>query len=213
MKALVVTMMVATSALGQTESGMTLGQSWSAVGPKTLEVQGNSFEVVAGWPGVSASYLRGVVPNVNLGVRASFQYGVEGTLRDVIPGFKAQMLLKWLIVNSERLSFGMVFEPGPFFHSPAYGSTRVGFALPVGLRLGIAAASAVSVAVLFDFPFWLEFGPSGGFNAPLLTGIGLEYFITSEVAIVTRLRMGPTLRTRGLAELTFDGMLGAAFRF
>ena len=85
--------------------------------------------------------------------------------------------------------------------------------LPVGLRLGIAASSALTVAVHVDFPMWVEFGQFGGFNFPILSGGGAEYFITSQLAVFAKARIGPTLRTLRQAEVTFDASLGVAWRF
>ena len=38
---------------------------------------------------------------------------------------------------------------------------------------------------------WVEFGLFGGFNLPILTGGGVEYFITSQLAAFVRARIGP----------------------
>jgi hypothetical protein len=189
------------------------GQAWSIVGARTVETGANELDLSAGWPGISASYLRGVVPGVNLGARVSFAYGVEGLVRAVVPGFTMQALVKVRLLDAERLSLGLVFEPGPFFHFPSAALSRIGLALPIGLRVGIATSSALSLAVLLDVPMWVEFGPSGGFNIPILTGLGLEYFATSNLGVFARLQVGPTITPSGLAELTLDGRVGVAFHF
>jgi len=191
-----------------------LGQSWSIVGPKTIEPNGNVLEIAAGWPGLSAGYYRGVAPGLNLGARVGFVYGVEGMIHYVEPGFKAQVLLKWRLLEADRLSIGVTFEPGPFFHAPYFGGTVAGFSLPIGFRLGIAASSAINVAVLVDLPMWVSFGPGADFNVPVLTGVGLEYFVSSTLGLFFRARVGPTIRaSSGTAELTFEGSLGVALRF
>ncbi len=187
-------------------------QSWSVVGPKTVASGSNVLEATLGFPAVSVGYLRGVAPNINLGARVGFTYGLEGLTRDIIPGFKAQALLKWQFFDEGKLSLGLTFEPGPFVSSQ-FSAARVGFSIPVGLRLGIAASSALSVAVLLDLPMWVEFGRFGGFNLPILTGAGVEYFITSQFLGFFRARIGPTLRTNRLAELTFEGSVGVGYRF
>jgi hypothetical protein len=186
------------------------GQAWSAVGPRTIAVHSSALEVEAGWPGVGVALLRGVSPGVNVGGRVSLLYGVEGLVRTVVPGLKAQGLLKLRFIDTDRLALGLTFEPGPFVLAPPKAPGRVGFALPVSLRLGVAASSAFTVAVLVEVPLWLEFGPAGGVNVPLLSGVGLEYFVTSQLAVFFRGRLGPTLRPSGIAELTFDGGLGLA---
>lgn len=190
------------------------GQHWSIVGPKTLEPSANALEIAAGWPGLSVGYLRGVAPALNLGARVGFVYGIEGEIRSVVPGVKLQVLLKWRILEKDRLSFGLTFEPGPFFHALSGGSTLAGFSIPLGVRLGIAASSALTVAVLVDVPMWVQFGPGGELNVPVLSGVGLEYFVTSTLGLFFRTRLGPTIHTSyRLAEFTFEGSLGVAFKF
>jgi hypothetical protein len=189
------------------------GQTWSAIGPRTVEPGANSVEVAAGWPGLSVGYYRGIAPGLNLGARVAFVYGVEGMIHYVEPGFKGQLLLKWRFLDRERISLGLTFEPGPFFHAPYFGGTVAGFSLPLGLRLGIVASSALTVSVLVDAPMWVVFGPGGEFNVPVLSGVGVEYFVTSTLALFVRTRIGPTIRTVSRsAELTFEGSLGAAFK-
>lgn len=188
------------------------GQAWSIVGAKTLETNGNAIDVAAGWPGLLVSYHRGVAPMLTLGARGGFVYGVEGMVRAVAPGFKVQALLRVRLLERDRISLGLTFEPGPFFHSGYFASTMWGFSIPVGFRLGIVAASALSLAVLLDLPLWVQFGSGGGVNVPILTGVGLEYFVTSSLLVYFRTRMGPTIRPYNVAEFTFEGVLGVGFR-
>jgi hypothetical protein len=192
-------------------SAQEVGQTWSVVGPRTIEPSANAFEFSAGWPAISVGFVHGVLPGFNLGARVSFAYGVEGLIRQVAPGFKLQATLKARFVDSERISFGLTFEPGPLFHAPYGGSTLIGFSLPIGLRLGIAASSAFCVALLFEVPLWIQFGPAGGVNVPLLSGLGLEYFVTSKLGIFVRTRIGPTVEPYR-TELTFDGTIGVGLK-
>ncbi len=192
-------------------AGQDFGQTWSVVGPRTLEPSANAFEFSAGWPAISVGFVHGVVPGLNLGARVGFAYGVEGLVRQVAPGFKLQATLKARFVDSERISFGLTFEPGPLFHAPYGVATLIGFSLPVGLRLGIAASSAFCVALLFEVPLWIQFGTAGGVNVPILSGVGLEYFVTSKVGLFVRTRVGPTIEPYR-AELTFDGTIGVGLK-
>ena len=89
----------------------------------------------------------------------------------------------------------------------------MGLTFPVGFRLGIVASTAIAIAVLVDLPMWVEFGTFGGFNLPILTGGGVEYFITSQLAAFVRARIGPTIRTSRPAEVTFEGSVGISYRF
>jgi hypothetical protein len=189
------------------------GQAWSALGGKTLAPGSNQLEADLGYPAISASFLRGVLPGFNVGARLGFVYGVEGMVRESGPGFKAQALLKVRLLDNGQVSLGVVFEPGFFTYSSYLQGARVGLALPVGFRLGIAASSALAIGVHVDVPMWVEFGQFGGFNLPILTGGGVEYFITSELAAFARVRVGPTIRTLRPAEVTFDAAVGVAWRF
>ncbi|MFZ5445030.1 MAG: hypothetical protein ACOZQL_33880 [Myxococcota bacterium] len=189
------------------------GQTWSAIGARTLVPGSNLLEGAVGYPGLSVGFLRGVLPGLNVGGRAAFVYGVEGVLREWGPGFKAQALLKYRFLDVERVSLGVVFEPGVSVYGSYLQGTRTALVLPVGLRLGIAASSALTVAIHLDFPMWIELGQFGGFNFPILSGGGAEYFITSQLAVFARARIGPTLRTLRQAEVTFDASLGVAWRF
>jgi hypothetical protein len=188
-----------------------IGQTWSIIGPRTIAPNDNAFEFGAGWPGVSAAWVHGVGPGLNLGARASFDYGVEGLVRQIAPGIKVQATLKLRFLDTERVSLGLTFEPGPLFHFPQYGSTLIGFSLPIGLRLGIAASPAFSLALLVEVPLWIQFGVTGGLQVPILSGVGLEYFVTSTLGVFVRARVGPTIRPYS-TELAFDGTVGVGFK-
>lgn len=194
-------------------SETTSGQSWSAIGGKTLPPGANTLTAEVGFPGISGSYLRGLVPGINLGGRVGFVYGVEGLFREGGPGLKIQGLLKVRFVDAGQISLALAFEPGFFVMGSYLQGSRSGLALPIGFRLGIAASSAIAIGVHVDFPMWIEFGQFGGFNLPILTGGGVEYFITSELTVFARARIGPTIRTLRPAEVTFDAALGVSWRF
>ncbi len=191
-----------------------VGQTWSVIGPKTVTPGANVFEASAGYPAVSVGFVRGVSTGVNIGARLSFVYGFEGMLREAAPGLKVQGLFKLRLLDSGQVSLGLVFEPGIATYASYLQGARVNLALPVGLRFGIAASSALSVAVSLDFPMWVEFGTFGGFNFPILTGGGIEYFLTSQLVAFFRARIGPTLRTLGRpTEVTFESSVGIGYRF
>lgn len=190
------------------------GQPWSVIGARTLAPGANALEAFLGYPSISVGYLRGVASGINAGARVGFVYGVEGMFREAAPGFKVQGLLRLRLLDSGLVSLGLTVEPGFLFYSSFLQGGRAGLTLPVGLRLGIAASSALAVAITVDVPMWVEFGTFGGFNAPILTGGGVEYFITSEFLAFARLRIGPTLRTGGRpTEVTFEGSVGVGYRF
>jgi len=190
------------------------GQSWSVVGARTAGLNKNVLEAGLGWPGVYASFTHGFLPNLDLGARAAFTYGLEGMVSTVYPGLKFQGLIRFRFVDTGKISLSASFEPGPFFWFAYGGVTYTGFAIPIGVKLGIAAASALTIGISFDVPMWVQFGPGGGLNVPFLTGLGVEYFVRSDLALFAKTRMGPVLRTSYYrAEFAFDASLGVAWRF
>ena len=189
------------------------GQSWSTVGGRTLPPGANAFALEVGWPGLDVSWRHGAVPGLDVGLRAGFIYGVQGLLSSVVPGLEVRGLLKARLLDSDVVSLAFTFEPGAFFAGPVGGPTRAGVVLPVGLRLGVAASSAFSVGVLVEVPVWAELGPGGGWNIPLLSGVGLEYFFTSQVAFFAQVKLGPSLRPTGAAALSLDARAGVSLEF
>jgi hypothetical protein len=193
------------------EADLHLAQRWTTVGAKTLAPGENLLQGSVGSPFISVEYARGVASGLNLGGRLGFASQVEGLLRDAAPGFRAQVCGKGRLLDSGRLSLGLTFDPGFIIYSSYVQGTRAGLVLPVGFRVGLAASSAIAVAVQFEVPMWVEFGPFGGFNVPLLTGVGAEYFVTSHLALFVKARLGPTLRTFRATEVTLDAALGVGW--
>lgn len=213
MSALVLVLSLVVSAEEAPAVSATEGQRWSVVGGRTAGAGANTVEGGIGWPGLSVAYARGVASNVDLGVRVTFNYGLEGLVTRVLPGAKLQGVVKLRAVDSGPVSFGVVFEPGPLFAVDRFGNGLVGFSLPVSARLGISISSAITLGFSVDVPLWVEFGAGGGVNVPILPGLGLEYFLKSELAAFFKARMGPTIRPLNSVELAFDAHLGVAYRF
>ncbi len=192
------------------------GQPWSVVGGRTAGENRGVLEASVGWPAVSVGYLRGIAPRLDVGARASFVYGREGLVSAVLPGFKVQALLKFMLYSAGAVAVAAAFEPGPFFNIEPYGGAVWAFSLPLGLRLGIAASSALTLGISFEVPCWVQFTNSvlgsAGLNVPLLPGVGVEYFVSSNVLVFARVKMGPTIRPYRLAEFTLDAHAGIGWR-
>jgi hypothetical protein len=193
--------------------GLSQGQRWSAVGALTAGMGSNVVEGGLGWPGVYAGYSRGVASNVDFGVRVTFNYGLEGLVTRVQPGAKLQGLVKFRAFESGAVSLALLFEPGPLFSVESFGNSVIGLTLPVGFRMGFIVSSAIALGLSVDVPLWVQFGDRGGVNVPILAGLGLEYFIKSELLAFFKTRMGPTIRPVGRLEVSFDAHLGVAYRF
>lgn len=188
------------------------GQPWSALGGRTTGQGGNVVEGGVGWPGLYAAYHRGVSKEVDVGLRVAFVYAQEGNFSLVAPGMKFNLGAKVQLFDTGRVNLGVLFEPGPFFNVFALGRTVSGFSFPFGVRLGVHPASALSVALSFDVPLWVEFSGARGAYVPLLTGLGVEYFVDSRLLVFARTRMGPTLTPYGRAYFTLDATLGVGWR-
>lgn len=195
------------------------GQAWSVVGGRTVGERRGAFEFGVGFPQVSVAYRRGLAPRFDVGGRVSFVYAQEGMVRAIVPGLKLQGLLKFQLVDSGAVSVAATFEPGPLFNVFAYGgypypsTTLWGFALPLGVRVGVAASSALTLGISFDLPIWIQFGTLGGVNVPVLPGVGVEYFVKSDLLLFARVRMGPTIRPWPYtAEFTLDACIGLGLR-
>ncbi len=189
------------------------GQRWSVVGARTAGANNNVLEGGLGWPGLSVGYLRGITSQFDLGVRGAFTYGQEGMVNFVMPGLKLNLLAKVRLLDTGKVALGFTFEPGPFFNTYNNGYTVVGFSIPVGVRLGIHPVSALGIGITFDLPFWVQFGAGGGFNVPILTGLGAEYFVDSSLLLFFKTRMGPTITHYSVAYFTFDAQVGLGWKF
>ncbi len=209
------------------------GGSWSVVGALTAPTGVNLVEAGLGWPGLHVSYLRGISPQLELGGRFSFNYGVEGLVGPVVPGVKLQFMVRFKFFDNGKISFALRLDPGPLFYfypgngtiscttdpfgnvvCGRGGNTVAGFTMPIGMRLGLVASSAVNVGVSFDLPLWFSFGPTTTVYIPLLMGVGAEYFLQSNLLLSFLVKMGPTLSTgRGTAVFTFESKLGVGYRF
>lgn len=187
--------------------------AWSTLGARTAGANGNLLEGSLGWPAASVAYRRGITGSLDLGARASVTSGFEGMVRYVVPGLKFQALVRAKLLDADRVSLGLVFEPGPFAIFDRFGNGTPCFAIPFGLRLGVALTDKLNLAVSADVPLWVQFGIGGGANVPLLFGGGLEFFVLPRLALFFRVAMGPTFRPYNIVELTFDAGMGVGWRF
>ncbi len=192
------------------------GQAWSMVGGRTLGFNKTAVEGGMGFPGMHVSLMRGVTDNVDIGGRVGFNYAVEGLLPLYISGVRGQFAVKVRLVNKDTVSLALRADPGIAFYFMR-GSAVVAMLLPIGFSLGIAASSAVTLSLSFDLPMWIGFSTTGGpavLTAPVLSGAGVEYFVSSDLLVYLSVKMGPSFESRaGSATLTMEGKVGVAYRF
>src|SRR5574338_229603 len=65
-------------ASGAGVTASTTGQQWSVVTARTLGVNANALSGGVGFPGVHAQFMHGMLQQLDLGGRVSFNYGFEG---------------------------------------------------------------------------------------------------------------------------------------
>jgi opacity protein-like surface antigen len=195
-----------------TKPTITRGQAWSVYSGYTLG-QGNT--VLAGqlgWPGISATLLHGVTGEFDVGGRFGFNYGLEGMVREVVPGIRLQGVARINLVDQQRLGLALEFAPGPIFYFRR-SVTQVGMALPVKLSVGIPVGSAIMINAGMDVPMFVLFGTGSYFGIPLLFGGGVEYFVNQNLAATFNVKMGPTFRTNNRsAEFALEALFGVAYR-
>lgn len=188
------------------------GQGWSVLSGQTLGAGKNAFHGQIGWPGLSGTLLHGVNGNTDIGGRFGFNYGFEGFVNDVNPGFKLQGVLRHKFAQIEKVSLGLKFEPGMYLyldHGADFGIT-----LPVGFVVGIQASSALMINAGLDVPLSILFGDNSTAIVPILFGGGAEYFLDQRLALTFNLRMGPSIITAWEhTEFTMETLFGVAYRF
>ena len=165
----------------------------------------------AGWPGISAGALQGVAPNLDLGGRLTFNYGMEGNPRVIVPGVKAQFLLRAHLLDVDRLALGLELSPGVLaYFWPV--NPYIGLQVPVGLVLGIAVSDQLKAHVAAEVPLTFYFSPRVSVDYAVLFGGGLEYWLDRQLAITLRIRIGPYVAAQGPGpQLSFHSLLGIAY--
>ena len=211
-------------ASGAASTTSSAGQQWSVVSARTLGEGVNIVGGGLGFPGIYAQFLHGMTGVLDLGLRFTFNYGVEGQVScspllcpggTLVPGVKIQALARYKFFDNGKLNAGASFAPGPLFFFDRFFGTQVGFAVPIAATLGIVVSPAMNASVTVELPMWIKFGTNAGLALPILAGAGFEYFITSALAAFFELRMGPTIwaGNRVPAVFTFYGNVGVGWRF
>ena len=211
----VVGMLLVAGSAGAQDGGR--GQGWSVLSGQTVGQDANVLVGQVGWPGVSLGLLHGATQRFDIGGKLSFNYGREGIVTSVVPGFKLQAWMRLALVQTSQVNLALTFAPGPLFYFYD-GYTDVGLSLPLALTLGLPVGSALMLNVGVDMPFYVIFGGGGGPVFPLLVGGGLEYFVDRDLAVTFNVRMGPSIGAYGYyvrrndARFTLDATIGVAYR-
>lgn len=204
---------VCLSALTTSAQETPAGQGWSVLSGKRGDGSHTTLEAGVGWPGLHLEVLHSAGSKVSFGGRLTFNWGFEGNVQRVAPGLKLQGVAKVAVWRQDRLDFGLHFSPGMLFYFPARNVTWLGLTVPFGASLGITPSDAVHVAVQLELPLFFLFGNTayGNWGFPVMAGVGVEYFLSSNLALFFKLNMGPSLYAFG-TEFALEGKLGVGWR-
>ncbi|NNC05989.1 hypothetical protein HJC10_24425 [Corallococcus exiguus] len=194
-------------------TAMARGQGWSLLAAETVGSGRNVFSAQIGFPGLSLGLLHGGSDTVDIGGKFSFNWGREGLVDASDAGLKLQGWLRVMIARTDKVAFGITFQPGPFVYFPR-GNTMFGMALPVAFVVGIPVGSALMINAGIDVPFNVYFGEGIGPVIPILFGGGLEYYVNNNLNVNFNLRLGPSIVPRfDDSYFTMEALAGVAYRF
>ena len=193
------------------------GSHFSAFGGDPLPTGSSLLHAQFGWPGISATYLTGVMPKASFGGRFTFNYGLEGQTGGVLLGLKFQGLVRLGLLDTGKVSFGVDFAPGFAMYFPSAGGnayTELGVALPVSFVLGIPLSDALALHAAVELPMLITFSGYSTFYIPIYMGGGLEYALDRNLYLTLALRLGPMIDVRlNRPAFGVEGLFGLAFRF
>jgi hypothetical protein len=186
--------------------------SWSATAGETLG-SGNSVVLgEVGWPGISAQYSRGLDEKSDIGLRASFLYGFEGTTNGLV-GMNLAVPYKRNLSNDGKIAVAIHADPGVTL----YGNNGLLFGVggPVGVVAGYKLDDKLTLDAGADIPVLVSFAnPSGVLFGPQV-GVGAEYAFDKDMAVTFRSRVGPefAIVSGGSGSaVTFSTLVGLAYK-
>ncbi|GMU59439.1 MAG: hypothetical protein AMXMBFR34_12020 [Myxococcaceae bacterium] len=216
-------LLVSSTALAQAEappppppledSGGGGGGAWSVYSGRTLH-SGNVFAAEVGWPGLNASFYHGA-GGFDIGGRFTFNYGTEMEF-GILPALNLHFLMRFGLLDRGMFTMALQIEPGVgFFFTNGAG---MGIYMPVALQMGIHPISALAILMGIEVrpQIGISFGGAGvGFYLPLLfVNPGVEYALTSNVALTFRMAFGPGIvATRGGGVVfAFRALMGVTIK-
>ncbi len=165
---------------------------WSATAGRTV---GDGTGVIlgqAGWPGISAEYLRGLDAQTDLGFRASLNYGFENTTESLVGATLSVPYRRQLYLAGALGVVGHI-DPGISFYGhrgPDTGNL-VGVGAPLGLVAGMQLSDRLTIDAGADVDLLVSFAnPAGVFFGPM-AGVGGEYKLDRDLAFTVSTRFGP----------------------
>lgn len=191
----------------------TAEQAWTATAARTVGGGASVAQAEAGWPGISLAYLHGLDEVTDAGLRATFNYGFEGTTGSAT-GLILQVPVRRYLGGSDTFNYGVHVDPGLAIYGNR-GSTLFGATLPVGVVLGFLVTPQLTLEGTADFPILISFvNPLGVLFGPEL-GAGAEYKVDRNLAVSVRARIGPAFAlSNGYGSTTstaFQTLVGVAY--
>ncbi len=186
---------------------------WTATAARTVGSGASVAQAEAGWPGVSFTYLHGLDEVADAGLRATFNYGFEGTTGSAA-GLILQVPVRRYLGGSDALNYGVHIDPGLAIYGNR-GSTLFGATLPVGAVVGFQISPQLTLEGTADFPILIAFvNPLGVLFGPEL-GAGAEFKVDRNLAVSVRARIGPEFALAngygGTTSTAFQTLVGVAY--
>jgi len=198
---------------------------FSALGGKTLGAGADMLEAALGFPGLHVGYMHGLRNNLDLGGRISLNGAYEGMAPLFITGAKAQGVVKFNLLEKDKLSLALEAAPGIFAYSGWY-QTAPGFTLPIAAKLGLTVTDLVGLAFVAESPLYFTFAPMrapmargpdivypAGLYLPLLAGAGVEIAALKNLLVTFDTRFGATyIAGNNTGAFTLAAKAGVAWR-
>ena len=187
---------------------------WSATAARTVGNGNNVLQAEAGWPGINFAFLHGLDDRSDVGFRAGFVYGFEGTTNSVA-GVQLQVPYRRMLTSGDSTNVTFHVDPGlTIYGNSNNGGTLVGVGGPIGVVAGFRVDPRLTLDAGVDFPVLLSFThPAGVLFGPQLGG-GAEYAIDRNLAVTFRARFGPEFAVANGdtgSQFAFSSLIGLAF--
>ncbi len=180
---------------------------WSLVTPDTAGAGTNLIEAGVGWPGLYASYWRGILTELDVGARVGFNWSYQGVFPGIVPGLTIQAQARYKVFDNDTISIGVSFSPGALIYFFRSG-VRAGVVLPVAATVGLPNfVEKLNVSATLEIPFFVAVT----WVLPILLGANGEYFITEQLLVFAKIHAGPAITPAG-ASFALDAVLGAAYK-
>ena len=202
------------AARAQTEVTTATGSHrWTVQSAETVGPGVNVGALQAGFPGLDLMLIHGLDDTTDVNAHVGLNYAFEGLTTAARFEFTAQVgIRKELLAIGNNMKLSGRFDPGILI---ATSPGVFGIKIPVGLEFGIPLSSQLIVNATLDLPMFFTLGDVSAFYIPLLFGGGAEYLIQPNLAVIGKIKVGPTWGTGDASgsHFTLYALVGAAYKF